>query len=87
MGKNTSTLYTVRTTNEADTKFGPVEQYPTPFFTVYTFAISGGPLGRLDAVAAGDNNSLKPVYLATQSLTPWRSRREAGRSPTRPRTM
>ncbi len=68
MTRNTSTLYTVRT-NEAGTAFGPVEKYATPFFTVNTFAIEGGPLGRLDVVAAGDNNSLKAVYLTTQSLT------------------
>jgi hypothetical protein len=68
MTRNASTLYTVRT-NEADTKFGPVEKYPTPLFTVNSFAISGGPLGRLDVTAAGDDNSLKPVFLATQSLT------------------
>ncbi|MGA8680143.1 MAG: hypothetical protein WB592_06645 [Acidimicrobiales bacterium] len=68
MTRNASTLYTVRT-NEADTKFGPVEKYATPLFTVDSFAISGGPLGRLDVTAAGDNNSLKPVFLATQSLT------------------
>jgi len=68
MDKSASTLYTVRT-NEADTQFGPVEKYSTPLFTLDSFAISGGPLGRLDVTAAGDNNSLKPVFLATQSLT------------------
>jgi len=70
-GPNANTFYTVRT-NEADTKFGPVESYNTVnlFFTVNTIALGGGNFGRLDVVIAGTNaKSLAPTILTTQSLT------------------
>jgi hypothetical protein len=63
-------LFTVRT-NEADTKFGPVESYNAShqFFTSQSLGIGGGNFGRLDVVVCGADNSFKPVCEATQSLT------------------
>jgi hypothetical protein len=63
-------LYTVRT-NKADTRFGPVESYSTSFLIEFNdFALSSGNFGRLDIVVNGvDSNTLKPLVLATQSLT------------------
>ena len=66
---STNTLCTVRT-NKADTRFGPVECYPSPYFEIQTLAIGGGTLGRLDVVLGGtDNAHLAPLELTTQSLT------------------
>ena len=66
---STNTLCTVRT-NKADTRFGPVECYPSPYFEIQTLAIGGGTLGRLDVVLGGPNNAhLAPLVLTTQSLT------------------
>ncbi|HXY45596.1 MAG TPA: hypothetical protein VEH29_15525 [Acidimicrobiales bacterium] len=64
-----SMVYTVRT-NEADTRFGPVESYDDHLVDLNNIAVSGGGAGRLDVVLGGlISSNLKPEILTTQSLT------------------
>jgi hypothetical protein len=69
---NTSVLYTVRT-NEADSRFGPVESYAVnwggkPLIEANTMSVGGGNFGRIDVVVCGVDNSFGSVVLTTQSL-------------------
>lgn len=63
-----SRVYTVRT-NEADTRFGPVESYGGPLTDLANIAVEGGGLGRLDVVLGGlNNNTLAAEIMTTQLL-------------------
>jgi hypothetical protein len=57
-------------TNEADTKFGPVEVYPTPCSFTPIVALGGGSWGRLDVSMSCTNTHGHVADYATQLLAP-----------------